>query len=45
MFEEGSIIECGTHEELIAKRGKYAELFNVQAKYYREEAEREETAV
>jgi ATP-binding cassette subfamily C protein len=37
MFEEGGIIECGTHDELIAKKGKYAELFNTQAKYYREE--------
>lgn len=30
------IVEQGTHDELLAMGGKYAHLFNVQSKYYRE---------
>lgn len=36
-FENGEIIEYGTHEELLNKNRKYAEMFNVQACYYKEE--------
>lgn len=35
-LEQGEIIEVGTHEELINKKGKYASIFDVQAKYYRD---------
>ena len=35
MFDNGEIVECGTHDELIEKKGKYAEMYNVQAKKYR----------
>lgn len=35
-MEQGEIAEEGTHEALLAKRGKYAELFEVQSRYYRE---------
>ncbi len=34
MFENGSLIEYGTHEELMRKGEKYAQLFEVQAQYY-----------
>ena len=35
VIENGSIIESGSHEELIALNGRYAELFNLQAEAYR----------
>jgi ATP-binding cassette subfamily B protein len=35
VFEQGSLIESGTHEELLALGGRYAELFNLQAASYR----------
>ena len=34
MMEKGKIIETGTHEELMALNGKYAEMFNLQAEKY-----------
>lgn len=37
MLEHGRIIEEGTHNELMAMNGKYAEMFILQAKSYREE--------
>lgn len=36
-MEKGQIVEQGTHDELILQNGKYAEMFNLQAKYYRRE--------
>ena len=33
-LENGQRLELGTHEELMQKGGKYAELFNLQAKGY-----------
>ena len=37
MFEKGQVIEEGSHTELMAKNGKYAEMFRVQAEKYQEE--------
>lgn len=36
MIVDGSIGEEGTHEELLKAGGRYAELFEVQSKYYKE---------
>jgi len=35
VIENGSIIELGTHEELLNKNGTYAKLFKLQAKGYK----------
>ena len=34
LLENGSIAECGTHLELLAKGGNYAKMWNVQAEKY-----------
>ena len=34
MFSEGEIIEVGSHDELMKKGGKYAEMFRIQAEKY-----------
>ena len=39
MFENGEIIEQGTHQELMEQDGQYAEMFRCQANYYQENAE------
>ena len=36
MFIDGELKEYGTHESLIAAGGKYREMFDVQAQYYKE---------
>jgi len=35
VLHDGRISEQGSHEQLIAKRGRYAELFELQARGYR----------
>lgn len=35
VMDKGEIAEQGTHEDLLKKKGLYAELFNLQAKRYR----------
>jgi len=34
LLENGSVTECGTHNELLAKNGIYAKMWNVQAEKY-----------
>ncbi|MCL2217398.1 MAG: ABC transporter ATP-binding protein/permease [Defluviitaleaceae bacterium] len=36
LIDNKGIAEVGTHDELMKKSGKYAELFEIQSKYYRE---------
>lgn len=35
LLENGSIVEEGSHQELMKREGKYAQLFLVQSQYYR----------
>lgn len=37
VFHKGELVEHGTHSELIKQCGKYNELYNMQAHYYRED--------
>lgn len=41
LIADGKIAEEGTHEELMKRGGRYAQLFEVQSKYYREGGEDE----
>ena len=34
-ISNGEVLECGTHDELMKKNGKYCEMFNKQAENYR----------
>lgn len=38
-LENGKVEEMGTHEELMGKKGKYANMYEIQAKYYRKEGQ------
>ncbi len=41
LFEKGEIIEYGTHEELMEKRGNYARMYQIQAQYYRKKTKKQ----
>jgi ABC-type transport system involved in cytochrome bd biosynthesis fused ATPase/permease subunit len=43
VIENGCLIEKGSHTELMAQGGKYAELFTTQSKRYISEAESQQT--
>ena len=42
-LKNGSIVECGTHSELLAAGGEYAKIFEVQSRYYRQKKAYAET--
>jgi ATP-binding cassette subfamily B protein len=42
LIDNKGITESGTHDQLMAKNGKYAELFEIQSKYYKEGANSDE---
>ncbi len=42
VFDDGNIVELGTHDSLVASNGKYKALWEAQAGYYAEEEEAEE---
>lgn len=35
VLKDGQIVEQGSHDDLVAQQGRYAELFNMQAQHYR----------
>ena len=34
VMDKGEVVEIGTHEELINNKGKYAEMYEAQSKWY-----------
>lgn len=42
LIENNTIAEEGTHEELLKRNGRYAELFEIQSRYYRDNYRPEE---
>ena len=44
-LENGKIVEQGTHDELMALHGHYAEMYQIQAHYYQKEVEKREAGI
>lgn len=44
LLEDGRIVQQGTHDELLKQQGRYRELFETQARCYREEPQKEASA-
>ena len=36
VFDDGHVVEYGTHRELYDRKGIYTEMFDKQAKFYRD---------
>jgi len=45
LLSDGKVAEVGTHDELMAKNGLYANFFNEQAQWYQKDAEETEAIV
>lgn len=45
LLEHGQIIEEGTHESLMKENSRYAELYEMQSKYYKEEEARKKRSL
>lgn len=41
-ISDGQIAECGTHEQLMARKGKYYKMYQIQSYYYKEQGVRYE---
>ena len=39
VLDEGRIVGKGTHDELMKTGGKYSDMFQIQAQYYKSEKE------
>ena len=37
-MDHGQVLESGTHDQLIANNGRYAQMYHIQSKYYQPEA-------
>lgn len=44
-LENGQIVEDGTHQELMEKKGRYSNMFDIQSHYYKEKMEGRESHV
>ena len=42
VFDNGSVVEYGTHKELYEKGGMYTEMFDKQAQFYRDKKPQQE---
>lgn len=45
LMEHGQITEEGTHDSLMKEKSRYAELYEMQSKYYREEEEKKQRSL
>ena len=39
VLDKGQVVQVGTHDELIAKEGKYKEMYEAQSKWYEDDSQ------